>query len=492
MRIAPAGTADEAGLAALERQLTERPDSADLQFRRACALEDLGRPERAAAAYAALLEREPQHLGARTNLGLMLHDRGDLRGARSLLAQAVASAPLAPIAHVNLAATLLALGDAPNALQHYGHALALDPAFFAAHHGIALVYEALGDAPNAARHFERAFAGGAAWTLPFTGAGTPLRVLLFVSGRGGDLIAHPFLDPRFVETTLLVPEGVRDGATLPPHDVVFNGIGDADRCGPALARAGALLADAPTRAINPPDRVARTGRAMLPERIGALDGVVVPRIERFARAALGVAALASAGWSYPLLVRVPGYQAGRYLAFVGEPAALANALATLPGDELYAIAFADTRDADGMYRKYRVLVVGGRVLPVHLAVSREWMVHYFSAQTAEHDAYRAEERRFLADPRGTLGDAVVDRLAAIGAALGLDYGGIDFGLDRAGRIVVFEANATMAVFPPEPGERSAYRRPAYDAVVGAVRALLAARAAERRGALAAAQRSPST
>jgi glutathione synthase/RimK-type ligase-like ATP-grasp enzyme len=32
--------------------------------------------------------------------------------------------------------------------------------------------------------------------------------------------------------------------------------------------------------------------------------------------------------------------------------------------------------------------------------------------------------------------------------VGLNYGGIDFGIDRDGGLLLFEANATMAILPP--------------------------------------------
>ena len=57
---------------------------------------------------------------------------------------------------------------------------------------------------------------------------------------------------------------------------------------------------------------------------------------------------------------------------------------------------------------------------------------------------------------------------------GLDYAGIDFGLSAEGNVLVFEANATMVVNPPEPDERWAYRRPAVERVFAAVRRMLKA------------------
>jgi glutathione synthase/RimK-type ligase-like ATP-grasp enzyme len=77
--------------------------------------------------------------------------------------------------------------------------------------------------------------------------------------------------------------------------------------------------------------------------------------------------------------------------------------------------------------------------------------------------------------RATLGDSVVATLQRIERVLGLDYGGVDFGIDSAGNVVVFEANATMAVYPPAAQERWTYRQSAYQAIVAAVRAMIASR-----------------
>jgi hypothetical protein len=63
-------------------------------------------------------------------------------------------------------------------------------------------------------------------------------------------------------------------------------------------------------------------------------------------------------------------------------------------------------------------------------------------------------------------------LAQIQKALGLDYAGIDFGLSPSGDLLLFEANATMVVNPPEPDERWAYRRPAVERILTAVQNML--------------------
>jgi hypothetical protein len=310
-----------------------------------------------------------------------------------------------------------------------------------------------------------------------------------ISARGGDVVTHPFLDDRVVETTLLVVEGVEPQTPIPPHDLVFNAIGDADRCGAALERARAIVARLATPIVNRPERVLATGRAANAARLGSLPGVRFARTEPLARAQVTAANLAAAGWTFPLLVRAPGHQTGRHFAYCGTPADLAPAVDQIPGDELFVIAFVDTRASDGCYRKYRVLSIGGTLFPVHLAISPDWKIHYFSSDMAERADHRAEEAHFLGGMRAALGAPAVAALEQIAVRLDLDYGGIDFTLDAAGNVVVFEANATMAIYRPDPSPQWAYRQPAYDAVVGAVRSLLmrrvgAAHGSARRSALA--------
>jgi D-alanine-D-alanine ligase-like ATP-grasp enzyme len=56
--------------------------------------------------------------------------------------------------------------------------------------------------------------------------------------------------------------------------------------------------------------------------------------------------------------------------------------------------------------------------------------------------------------------------------LAFDYGGIDFALDRENRVVIFEANPTMAIVPPSTDPDQAHRRSAVDRAVAATRAMI--------------------
>ena len=163
----------------------------------------------------------------------------------------------------------------------------------------------------------------------------------------------------------------------------------------------------------------------------------------------------------------PGFHTGHHFFLVENARDLSTAAAQLPGDSALIIEYLNARGPDGKARKYRV--------PLHLAVSRHWKVHYFTADMADHPEHRREDAAFLNDMSTALGPAVT-ALARIRDALNLDDGGIDFGLNEAGEVLLFEANATMVVNPPDADDRWTYRRPAVKRILDAVHAMMVARA----------------
>jgi glutathione synthase/RimK-type ligase-like ATP-grasp enzyme len=95
---------------------------------------------------------------------------------------------------------------------------------------------------------------------------------------------------------------------------------------------------------------------------------------------------------------------------------------------------------------------------------------------ADKPDHRGEEAEFLGNMPHFLGPKAMHALEQVQAALGLDYAGVDFGLGSNGEVLLFEANATMVVQHPDPGEHWDYRRPAVDRIHAAVRNMLLKRA----------------
>ena len=422
----------------------------------------------------------PSDFATRNDLGLKLWNEGKRKEAFALFLENAELFPSNATAHSNLAFVFLRAGALDEAKTEYENALRLEPTHADAKRGLAAVMAQLGNA-SASELREIAGADSAITVLPYRGARRPVSVTLLVSLGSGNLHLEKLLDDRVFETTKLVVELFKN-ARLPPFDMIFNAIGDADSGAEALMLAQRITAGKRKRAIlNPPENVLRTTRGENAVRLRSISGVVTPRTQLFARLALGApdgaALLKEHGFTFPLLLRSPGQHTGHNFNLVQHPEELRIAVAALPGDQLYAIEFIDVRGADGKVRKYRVMFVDGKLYPLHLAISNDWKVHYFSADMSNNPEHRAEDERFLTDMSGALGEDALAALQNIATALGLDYAGIDFALTADGKVVVFETNATMVIVQPDEDERWAYRKAPVERVVAAVREMLLARAA---------------
>ena len=469
-----------ARLSELDLALERDPDCVAARHERAGLLREQGAFEAAKRDYLELIRRRPDDFAALNDFGTLALDAGYRDAARSLFSEAVRRHPGNANGRVNLANLLLQLGERDTARTHFEAALAIDPNHIHAHRGMGNLLTEIGDTAGARAHRDRGFKDHFLTTLPYRGEERPVSVLLLVSAFGGNIPTRTILDDRQFQTTVLVAEYFDFKTALPAHDVVFNTIGDADLCGEGLQAAFAVVRRTSRPVLNHPQQVRKTGRLANAERLTGLPNVVVPRMVRLTRRALvgadGAATVAANGFSFPILARAPGFHTGQHFVRAETPAELAAAVANFPGDDVWLIEQLDARGDDGLFRKFRVMIVDGRLYPLHLAISRDWKVHYFRADMAQSAANRKKDAAFLHDMMKTVGPRGVAALERIAAVLGLDYGGIDFAVNGAGDILLFEANATMVMIPLSADPKWDYRRPAFDAVFAAVRRMLADRA----------------
>jgi Tfp pilus assembly protein PilF/glutathione synthase/RimK-type ligase-like ATP-grasp enzyme len=469
----------------VERRLLVDPTSTDLLFEKAYLFEQLGRPKDARVLYRQVLERVPAHLGALTNLGNLLFASDGLIEANALYWRAVKEHPQHIVSRTNLGNLLLKVNQIEAAREQFEAALKIDPEYRAAHAGLAYVMDNLGDADRAALYRRKAFSGQCMVSLPYRGVQQPIKVLLLLATTTGNVPTHRFLTNLLFERILVATEFYEPGMALPLHHLVFNAVGEADTSEQALAGATAVLANTRKPVINPPSAVQGTSRRAIAERLAAVPGVVTARTEEMARERLlapdAATMLAENGFVFPLLLRTPGFHGGKHFVRVETSADLAGAVEELPGDELLVIEYLDARGADGKSRKYRVMLIDGQLYPLHLAISNDWKIHYFSADMAESTENRAEDQAFLRDMPGVLGEAAVGALKQVQELLGLDYGGIDFGLNARGEVLIFEANSTMTVVVPDRDPRWDYRRPVVQGIYEALLRMLIQRAAVGMG-----------
>lgn len=476
-------------IAQLDRTLQRAPDAIDARYERAGLLREQGLFEAAKRDYLELLRRMPTDFAVLNDFGALVLTAGYKDAARSLFSEAVHHHPDNPKARVNLANLLLLIGEPDEARLHFEAALRIEPDHRHAHRGMGNLLAESGDATGARRHRDKAFKEHFLTPLPYRGDGPAVSVLLVVSAAGGNIPTASILDDRCFRTTVLVAEYDDPNRPLPAHDLAFNAIGDADLCGDGLGAAVAVLRRTARPVVNHPDAVRKTGRAANVVRLRGQPGVVVPRMAMLPRRLLAGSeagsAIAGQGFGFPFLLRAPGFHTGRHFVRVDDLPSLAAAAAALPTDQAWLIELLDSRNEAGMHHKFRVMMVDRQLYPLHLAISPNWKVHYFTAAMADSAAHRTADAAFLHDMTDVVGRRGVAALMGIAAALDLDYGGVDFAVNGQGDVLFFEANATMVMLPPTPEPKWAYRRPAFDAVFAAVHAMLMARA----GAAAAA-RSP--
>ena len=473
----------DTALDAAQARLAAGDGDLDLLAETAGLLATLGRTDEARQRYLEVLERDPAHFDTLINFGVLLHETNYRSAARTLFAEAVSRHPDEPLGHVNLANLMMYDDEMEAARAHYEIALRLDPGNVHAHQRLSLLMLELGDREGMRRHRRLGFAPQPIQSLPFLGHGEPILLLVLTSMPAADIAWLQFVDRGRFAITTLVAEFADPLAPLPPHDLIFNAIGDADLAADDLRAAQTLVARSPAPVINDPAKVLPTGRAENAARLGRLPGVVTPRIVMLPRGAfarLNIAdVLTEAGLAAPLLIRSPGFHTGRHFVRVDRAEDLAAAAAGLPGEALMAIEYLDARGPDGLARKYRVMMIGGELYPLHLAASGDWKVHYATGAMDGDAALQAEEAAFLEHMPAVLGERAMGALAAIQAALGLDYAGADFALTADGEVALFEANAVMNIIPPDGSPQWDYRRGPVGRAIDAAREMLAARALSR-------------
>ena len=365
------------------------------------------------------------------------------------------------------------------ALQIYQHAAAIDPKNRELHLGIATAYEEMGNVEAASAVWSGDVLRGVVRIFEYKGTEQPLRLLTIASALHA-IRYELLIDYARVQNTVLYTQAYADASPLPDHDAVFIAIGDVESDSVALEVAERIVQRTSAPVINRPERVARTGRVEQSLRLGLIEGVRTSHIVPVARERLcrpdAESFVSDLGFEFPMLLRSPGFHNGFFFEPVERADQLMSVAAQLPGDEVFVISFQDTRSADGMVRKYRMMCVDGVLYPIHLAVSGNWKVHYASSLMRDSAEFRAEEAKYLSDPASVIGERAVRALEEIARTMDLDYGGIDFGIDKRGDVVVFEANGAMGIFMPDDDPRWDYRRSAFSAALDAAKSMIVRRA----------------
>lgn len=464
-------------------------DELDLMFQRASYLMSQGSIKSASAMFIEILKVDPTHLGTLINFAVLLVDTGYNSAAKSAYIQAITHHPSNLLAHINLANLYFIERQFEEAKLHYQRVLGIAKSLSVeeraelrtieqvarAHQGLALTYFEDGDLELANTHHSTGYSLEPIRSYAHTDQIPAKSLLVLVGGRGGDIPWVTIVDQSvFFVQTLAVEFWRSSIEKLQPvgkYDLLLNAIGDADSSESSLRCAKDFLdfylgqGSSPFESaivINEPNAVLLTGRKTNADRFKRLPDVKTPSTLILKRAAFqSVSSLEKSldgQIDFPVLVRSLGFQTGKHFELAQTPYELITLARDLPGEELLVMEFLNALDADGYFRKYRVMFIDGKMYPLHLALSKSWKVHYFSAAMKDSPLNRAKEQFFLEHMPEALGASAIHALEGVQKELALDYAGIDFGLSQEGKVLIFEANPTMIMALPPNDAIWDYRR----------------------------------
>jgi len=175
---------------------------------------------------------------------------------------------------------------------------------------------------------------------------------------------------------------------------------------------------------------------------------------------------------FPIIARPLDSQGGKDLARLDAPCDIAAYLEKTRSGEFFVSRFIDYSGAGGFFRKYRVVMVHGRPFACHMAISRNWMIHYVNADMDADAWKRQEEAKFMAGFDSGFAARHERALRGIDAAMGLDYYAIDCAETPEGRLLVFEADTAMLVHAMDPVDLYPYKQPQMRKVFTAFRGML--------------------
>jgi hypothetical protein len=320
------------------------------------------------------------------------------------------------------------------------------------------------------------------YTVKHTPAGSTPHKLLVLKAPG-DLMANtPFeclTEGADFQIDVLYVDGYSTpDRVLPEHDLVFVAACASDANTAALANIDTLTQHTQRRVLNRPEHVLKTTRDAAYALLGDAPGICMAATMRFSREQLrevvsGRASLpALLDGQYPLIIRPAHAHAGHGLGKVADVHALAAYLDQSDEPDFFVAPFIDYSDADGLFRKYRIVMIEGRAYLCHMGISTHWVVHYPYPEMVAHASRRDEEASAMASFDTDFARRHAEPFRHIFERTGLDYVGFDCAETADGRLLIFEIATGMVVHDMDDPETYPYKLPQIREVSKAFQAML--------------------
>lgn len=420
------------------------------------------RPEEAVALYVQALKLNPGHWPSRTNLVQALMATRQYFLAKLLLEELIGERPQDAGIHHQLGKLHFELNELESALQCFRQAIVLNPQDSDSIYWTGSIQQKMGEIESAEANYALAAKIHPLIRRPAIKFPADFRIVALFAPFAGNLPTDYLLkDAAYDTDTFAVFASCEYDVEALKQDVqvVVNLISDADQAEALLPLAVDIADRFGKPIVNDPRKIQRTTRDAVAALLEGMPGCRVPKVLRQkAGTELAVATLQAAlAPSSAILVRPAGTHGGDDFEKVEGSTALAAFLAQQADTDRYFIEYIDYRSVDGYFRKYRFIFVDGEILPYHLAIADGWKVHHDGTDMADHPWMQREEEAFLNDPAAVFNPVHYQALRETQRRIGLEYFGVDCGLDLSGNLVMFEANASMLVH--DQNEQFPYKTP---------------------------------
>lgn len=282
------------------------------------------------------------------------------------------------------------------------------------------------------------------------------------------------------------PESQAAVTKLPKPDLIINNLANGEQLlTDGTLEAVSVFADSfKVPVINHPSRVVHTTRDRSAELIADVPGVIVPKTRRFLKGDKPPEALAAEienAFVYPLITRTTFSQEGMGMTKIDGHKALLDVLQDGVPREFLVTEFIDSHGTGQFYRKIRTAIIGDEMIVFRTDYDTDWNVHGRTSETRvrfyrDHPEFMAAEDRICRDPERELGMPAMQALRAMRERIPLEIFGIDFDVAPDGRVVFYEANATMNLLPAAILTDVASPRHAKERVIATFRQYLSTRA----------------
>ena len=305
-------------------------------------------------------------------------------------------------------------------------------------------------------------------------ANLPIEILL--DGDSTELHSLWIMDP---EAALKNPRS-QFPEELPEVDCVFVAIAEDVRHQKHLMAADAIAEYLQLPVINAGSKIAQLSRTGAADLLQGIPHTIVPRPRLLTTSGL-TTALNGSDIEMPIIIRPEGSHAGAFL----EKASSIGEVIDYVGrhrevESVYVAPFVNFANADGQWRKYRIVFVEGEPYPFHLAIHHDWAIWYYNSRMDLSEAKRREEEAFLRDIRSVFSQDALNSLRKLGELVGLDYFGVDCGYTDRGEVVLFEVETGMIVHDRDPADIYPYKKTYVPRIMRAVERMIDRKISEFR------------